>query len=187
MFEKKRPVKRPRSKEWTHTFFCLSEVDADTVPTLNEQTALQLQGLGEKHFPLPLDADALDVDEILKREFPPLSDGGGYDLLTKDEGHLNVLRCPPKGYTTAFLKGVIGAAKVYVRPLHDMVCELILSGDDRSASRLMLHAMRLNIYAPLNALNFIRSSWNTNNDVLSGPASASCQRLSSCYYPILCM
>ncbi|KAL5510173.1 hypothetical protein EMCRGX_G005672 [Ephydatia muelleri] len=90
----KRLVKRAR-REWTHTFFCLSEVDADTVPTLSERTALQLQGLGEKQFPLPLDADALVLDETLKREFPPLSDGGGYDLLTKEEGsskHLN-LRC----------------------------------------------------------------------------------------------
>ena len=115
----KRLVKRAR-REWTHTFFCLSEVDADTVPTLSERTALQLQGLGEKQFPLPLDADALVLDETLKREFPPLSDGGGYDLLTKEEGsskHLNVIGCPPEGYTTAFLKGVVGAAKVYVRPL----------------------------------------------------------------------
>ena len=101
----KRLVKRAR-REWTHTFFCLSEVDADTVPTLSEMTALQLQGLGEKQFPLPLDADALVLDETLKREFPPLSDGGGYDLLTKEEGsskHLNVIGCPPEGYTTAFL------------------------------------------------------------------------------------
>eukprot|EP00731_Ephydatia_muelleri_P034374 Em0057g6a len=115
----KRLVKRAR-REWTHTFFCLSEVDADTVPTLSERTALQLQGLGEKQFPLPLDADALVLDETLKREFPPLLDGGGYDLLTKEEGsskHLNVIGCPPEGYTTAFLKGVVGAAKVYVRPL----------------------------------------------------------------------
>eukprot|EP00731_Ephydatia_muelleri_P035739 Em0154g1a len=115
----KRLVKRAR-REWTHTFFCLSEVDADTVPTLSERTALQLQGLGEKQFPLPLDADAVVLDETLKREFPPLSDGGGYDLLTKEEGsskHLNVIGCPPEGYTTAFLKGVVGAAKVYVRPL----------------------------------------------------------------------
>ncbi|KAL5493804.1 hypothetical protein EMCRGX_G015034 [Ephydatia muelleri] len=110
----KRLVKRAR-REWTHTFFCLSEVDADTVPTLSERTALQLQGLGEKQFPLPLDADALVLDETLKREFPPLLDGGGYDLLTKEEGsskHLNVIGCPPEGYTTAFLKGVVGAAKV---------------------------------------------------------------------------
>ena len=120
MFGKKKAKKRPRCKEWTHTFVCLSQVDADSVPTLLERTTLKLLGLGEKHFPIPIDADALGLEEVLVREFPPLADGGGYDFLTKEEGtgkNLNLIPCPPEGYSTAFLKGVVGGAKVYIRPL----------------------------------------------------------------------
>eukprot|EP00731_Ephydatia_muelleri_P037777 Em0561g2a len=164
----KRLVKRAR-REWTHTFFCLSEVDADTVPTLSERTALQLQGLGEKQFPLPLDADAVVLDETLKREFPPLSDGGGYDLLTKEEGsskHLNVIGCPPEGYTTAFLKGVVGAAKVYVRPLQKHI------GTDTTTTRSQVIAREL-----------LKPHWETCSSSTYYPTSSTYYPTSSTYYP----
>ena len=99
-------------------------MDANVVPTLSERTALQLQELGERRFPLTIDGDATDLADTLKREFSALRGAGGNDLLTKDEGssrNLTVLCCPLEGYTTAFLKGVVGGAKVYVRPLQQCI------------------------------------------------------------------
>ena len=57
---------------------------------------------------------------FMKILFPKLQAGGGYELLrTSQQSNrsLEVIPPPSSGYTVTYLKGIIGQAKVYIRPL----------------------------------------------------------------------
>lgn len=55
---------------------------------------------------------------IIFAEYPALVDAG-YDLLVKEKGskELFLIECPPGGYTSQYIRNVVGGAKVYIRPL----------------------------------------------------------------------
>ena len=108
-----------RTKAWTHTFFCLHDIKCSEVPSVAEKTNLAISGLGEKRFSLLVTNDPADLDNVLFSEYPTLENAGGYDLLLKEKGsnELLLIECPPGGYTTQYIRNVIGGAKVYVRPL----------------------------------------------------------------------
>ena len=110
---------KKRDKAWTHTFVCLHDVKCNEVPSVVDKTNLSISGLGEKRFPLLVTNDPADLDDTLFSEYPSLENAGGYDLLVKAKGsnELILIECPPGGYTTQYIRNVVGGAKVYVRPL----------------------------------------------------------------------
>ena len=112
--------KKKKLQTWTHTFYCLGDPDTVDVPDINKRAALQLSGLGEKRFAVFKFAVATELHDVLVLQFPPLAHAGGYEFLRCDSGgngKLIVIESPAGGYTAEYLKGVVGGAKLYIRPL----------------------------------------------------------------------
>ena len=112
--------KRKKIPMWTHTFVCLSSREQEEVPDCNLRADLQMAGLGEKRISLPDYSDGYDIHIELTTHFPKLNNAGGYELLRLQEGggkQLDIIACPPSGYSVAYLKAVVHTAKIYIRPL----------------------------------------------------------------------
>ena len=58
-----------------------------------------------------------------------MREAGGYELVRAAPSHLlEVIPAPADGYTTTFLKEVVGQGKIYIRPIQrDLPLEPILS------------------------------------------------------------
>ena len=104
---------------WGHSWVCLALKDAKWTPTPRDRAGLREIGLGEKRIRIPLQSSASQVHEILLQEFPKLEEGGGYEICRTHVGsrELNVIPCPPDGYTQSFLSIEAGQARLYIRPL----------------------------------------------------------------------
>ena len=113
-------VKRRRSPPvWTHTFVCLSNRNADMIPSGSDRAQLQIAGLGEKRLSFNLDSSPHDFYREIVSYFPKLSTGGGFELLrcTNPRQSLEIISAPSHGYSASFLKAVVQQAKIYIRPL----------------------------------------------------------------------
>ncbi len=78
---------------------------------------LQMAGLGEKRFAIPVDYNSPQLHEHILCEFPKLRDGGGYEVLRGIEGggrELQEISIPPGGYTVEYLKAVVDSAKIFI-------------------------------------------------------------------------
>ena len=67
----------------------------------------------------------LEIYDELLFQYPKLKDSGGFELLRVREGggkRLQVIACPPKGYTVSYLRAVVHHATVYIRPLQRDLC-----------------------------------------------------------------
>lgn len=77
-------------------------------------------GLGARVVSLPEDGDASDVQREILDSFPPLNDGGGFELLRvpcRGRSELEQIPIPVGGYSTAFLRDVVKQARIYIRPI----------------------------------------------------------------------
>lgn len=115
---------RGRSKKkkvamWEKEFTCLAHIDQKRTPDPLHKAELIRAGLGGARLSLFENGDAWEFHEQLVEKFPKLHDGGGYELLrTVGSSHeLQIIPPPSGGYTTLYVKSVVGQAKVYVRPL----------------------------------------------------------------------
>lgn len=63
---------------------------------------------------------ATELHDTLVVQYPSLAHAGGYEFMRCDSngsGKLVVIEAPAGGYTAEYLKGVVGGAKLYIRPL----------------------------------------------------------------------
>ena len=110
----------PVKKSWTRLFVCLSKTSAKEVPSAKEKISLSLAGLGEKKIVLNKDGKASHVYDKLLDEFPPLAEGGGFEILRTTEQSSKILTplpIPPGGYAVPYLKSILGQARGFIRPL----------------------------------------------------------------------
>lgn len=110
----------PVKNTWTKLFVCLSCTSDNEVPTASAKINLSFAGLGEKKVVFQKDGKASHVYEKLVSEFPPLAEGGGFEILRTTENSskmLCALPVPPGGYTVPYLKSVLGQARGFIRPL----------------------------------------------------------------------
>lgn len=73
-----------KRNQWTHKFFCLANIDACKIPTVEEKITLRAAGLGEKEMTLDKCWSASRLHEKLSETFPKLNDGGGYEFSRTD-------------------------------------------------------------------------------------------------------
>ena len=86
---------------------------------------LSFAGLGEKKVVFQKDGKASHAFEKLVEEFPPLAEGGGFEILRTTENSarkLTALPVPPGGYTVPYLKSILGQARGFIRPLQKDLC-----------------------------------------------------------------
>lgn len=110
-------TKRGKETSWTQRFFCLSETDDDYVPM--KKGDLVLAGLGERLITIPnIDCSPAEFHQIILNEFPKLREGGGIEFLKCTQ---STRRLEPIPFTVShsprLLKSLIGAARVFVRPI----------------------------------------------------------------------
>ena len=114
------PKKSFRPKEtWTHTFICLCESDQLAVPSREEKVILKEAGLGEKKITFEKYGGYQQLQSSLLKEFPKLSEGGGFQLLRSSGARrsLDLIPIPTMGYRIPYLKDCLGQAIGYIRPL----------------------------------------------------------------------
>ena len=70
---------------WTKLFVCLSRTNDQEVPSTSGKISLSFAGLGEKKVVFQKDGRASHVYEKLMEEFPPLAEGGGFEILRTTE------------------------------------------------------------------------------------------------------
>ena len=115
----------PIKNTWTKLFVCLSRTNDQEVPTTSGKISLSFAGLGEKKVVFQKDGKASHVFEKLVEEFPPLAEGGGFEILRTTENsvrRLTALPVPPGGYTVAYLKSILGQARGFICPLQKDLC-----------------------------------------------------------------
>lgn len=115
----------PVRNTWTKLFVCLSRTNDQEVPSTSGKISLSFAGLGEKKVVFQKDGKASHVYEKLVEEFPPLVEGGGFEILRTTENSarkLTALPVPPGGYTVAYLKSILGQARGFIRPLQKDLC-----------------------------------------------------------------
>ena len=139
------PKKR---KYWEHTFCCLASRVQESCPSPIDRAHLLQAGLGDKRISIIESADAEDLHFHLLEAFSKLRPGGGYELMRTSDGSnrfLDVIPCPPSGYTITYLKNVAGQAKVYIRPLQkDLDLSPIDKVDEVSMKLLLILLTVLN-------------------------------------------
>lgn len=105
---------------WRHKFVCLAYKDQSKIPACDaEKEELYQAGLGEKeiHFQ-SLDLSPEEFREVLYEQFPPLREGGGYQLLKcLPNSRIMEVLSPNVHSSPALLKQRVGAARTYIRPL----------------------------------------------------------------------
>ena len=90
-------------------------------------------GLGGKLLCIFEHCDADDLHHELLNTFPKLRAGGGYEQLCsspRNNRDLEVIPPPPSGYSVSYLKGVVGQAKIYIRPLQQSLDTSPIEGED---------------------------------------------------------
>ena len=119
---------------WEHEFMCLARSTQITPPSPMDKAALIRAGLGPKKLRLLDSGDNVEFHNTIMSSFPPLSDGGGYELLrTKQDTNrvLCVIPPPSGGYTVEYLKNMVSQAKIYIRPIQkDLPMSPIEDSDD---------------------------------------------------------
>ena len=113
----------------------------EVVPDSQERSCLMIAGLGEKKIQLDDFCEWEEIYAELIFQYPKLKDGGGFELLRVGEGggkRLQVIACPPKGYTVAYLRAVVHHAIVYIRPLQRDLCVEIDSSQAVSVYNFLL-------------------------------------------------
>ena len=118
---------------WEHTFICLANKTQSSPQSPMEKGQLIQAGLGGKLLCMFEHCDADELHHELLNTFPKLRAGGGYELLRssqRNNRNLEVIPPPPSGYSVSYLKGVVGQAKIYIRPLQQSLDTSPIEGED---------------------------------------------------------
>lgn len=109
-------------------FFCLGTPDADCPPTsISTRTLLSNMGLGPTK--LTLNIDGTSIHSALMNAFPPLANGGGYELLLYERsGGDRGFHTMPTPYTAKKIKDLANQATVYVRPMQKSIVDTDIKG-----------------------------------------------------------
>ena len=105
---------------WTRSFLCLGKKDSISPPSASEKIALSAAGLGEKRIVFHKCGNATHVHEKITEAFPALAGAGGYEILRiADDKSKNLMEIPmsASGYSVSYLKGTLGQARAYIRPM----------------------------------------------------------------------
>jgi hypothetical protein len=108
---------------WTHDFYTLSSTTQLFSPGREESDTLLSAGLGRRKLVCPnKNASHSEFQKFLESEFPRLKAGGGFELLRAVGGgggkrRLQAIPPGPEGYNIPYIRGVIGAGVVFIRPL----------------------------------------------------------------------
>ena len=105
---------------WKHKFVCLSDSEAERVPTRqSEKLVLEEAGLWEKTLSIPdLDCDGDAFRSIILASYPKLKGRGGFELLRCQPNSRELFVIGPKiSNSPRLLKRRVGNGKVYIRPL----------------------------------------------------------------------
>ena len=105
---------------WQHDFLSLANIDQVSPPSPMERAKLMQAGLGLKSLSFPDCCGSDYFHQELIDAFPRLQEAGGYELLrtgNRGNNYLDIIPVPSKGYSVVYLKGIVGQAKVYIRPL----------------------------------------------------------------------
>ena len=115
--------------------FCLGNPHDDRPPSsLGARTALSTAGLGPATLNVVMDGSS--IHQELLNIFPPLSSGGGYELLLyQREGCDQGFHKIPAPYTASKIKALANQATVYIRPL-----QVDISGE---TSKTVHHEVKL--------------------------------------------
>jgi hypothetical protein len=89
------------------------------VPGRQEKEELKSAGLGEERIHIGLKASAQQLHQKFILVYPKLENAGGYELLRclPNSRTLTKLQPPSGGHTPESLKGDVGQARIYLRPL----------------------------------------------------------------------
>jgi len=105
---------------WTRSFVCLAKKDSRSAPSSSERIALSAAELGEKKIVFHKCGNSTHVHEKITEAFPALASAGGYEILRiADYKSKNLMEIPMSGsgYSVSYLKGTLGQAKAYIRPI----------------------------------------------------------------------
>ena len=85
---------------------------------MSGKISLRFAGLGKEKVVFQKDCKASHVFGKLVGEFPPLAEGGGFEILRMENStrKLNALPVPPRGYTAAYLKSILQQARRFICP-----------------------------------------------------------------------
>ena len=99
---------------WTHTFICLCKSDQLVVPSRERNVIC-----GRKKNYFDKYGGYQQLQSSLLKEFPKLSEGGGFQLLRSSGARrsLDLIPIPTMGYDIPYLKDCLGQAIGYVRLL----------------------------------------------------------------------
>ena len=105
---------------WTRSFVCLAKKDSRSAPSASKRIALSAAELGEKKIVFHKCGNSTHVHEKITEAFPALASAGGYEILRiADDKSKNLMEIPMSGsgYSVSYLKGTLGQAKAYIRPI----------------------------------------------------------------------
>ena len=110
---------RGGSTSWRHKFVCLSDTEAERVPTgQSEKVVLEEAGLWEKTVCVDLESDKESFRSTILAAYPKLCDGGGFELLRCHPNSRELVVIGPKvANSPKLLKRRVGNGRVYVRPI----------------------------------------------------------------------
>lgn len=114
-----RSIKKRKVSFWSHDFICLARIDQCVSPSPMDKAKLIQAGLGLKSVSFLECGGVESFHQDLLDAFPKLQEGGGFELLRSSQWGkvLDVIPMPPSGYSVPYLKGIVGQAKIYVRPM----------------------------------------------------------------------
>ena len=108
---------------WTHDFLVLASSTQSVTPDRGETETLLQAGLGRRKLVCPnKNATHVQFQAFLETEFPRLQAGGGFEVLRACGGgggrrSLALVPPGPKGYDLPYLRGIVGTAMLFIRPL----------------------------------------------------------------------
>ena len=114
------PYRRPaRVQLWNHNFLCLASRFTGQVPGRQEKEELKSAGLGEERIHIGLKASVQQLHQKFLLVYPKLENASGYELLRCLPNSRSLTRLQPTsgGHTPESLKGDVGQARIYIRPL----------------------------------------------------------------------
>ena len=93
------------------------------MPSREEKVILKEAGLGEKRITFDKYGGYQQLQSSLLKEFPKLSEGGGFQLLRSSGARqtLDLIPIPTMGYRIPYLKDCLGQAIGYIRSLQKVL------------------------------------------------------------------
>ena len=112
-------VKRAKISYWSKESICLRYTDQHKAPDTEEKVKLAQMGLGFQELKFELECDSDHIHVVLLQAYPALETCGGYSLLRLGSGlsSLVTIEPPRGGFTVRYLRDILKAAKLFIRPI----------------------------------------------------------------------